>query len=82
MQFLAVVEHPNLVKLIGYCALDGERGVQRLLVYEFMPNKSLEDHLFNRAYPCLPWDIRLQIALGAAEGLTYLHEGLEVQVSS
>ena len=45
-----------------------------------MPNKSLEDHLFNRAYPCLPWNLRLQIALGAAEGLAYLHEGLEVQV--
>lgn len=45
-----------------------------------MPNKSLEDHLFNRAYPFLPWNLRLQIALGAAEGLAYLHEGLEVQV--
>ncbi|KAG6533641.1 probable serine/threonine-protein kinase PBL19 [Zingiber officinale] len=80
VQFLAVVEHPNLVKLLGYCAKDGERGIERLLVYEFMPNKSLEDHLFNRAYPVLPWSLRLQIALGVAEGLQYLHEGLEVQV--
>ncbi|XP_019709743.2 probable serine/threonine-protein kinase PBL19 [Elaeis guineensis] len=80
VQFLGVVEHPNLVKLIGYCAVDGERGIQRLLVYEFMPNKSLEDHLFNRNYPALSWNLRLQIALGAAEGLAYLHEGLEVQV--
>lgn len=80
VQFLGVVEHPNLVKLIGYCAVDGERGVQRLLVYEFIPNKTLEDHLFNRAYPPLPWNVRLQIALGAAEGLAYLHEGLEVQI--
>ncbi|XP_010919811.1 probable serine/threonine-protein kinase PBL19 [Elaeis guineensis] len=80
VQFLGVVEHPNLVKLIGYCAVDGERGAQRLLVYEFVPNRSLEDHLFNKAYPSLPWNIRLQIALGAAEGLVYLHEGLEVQV--
>ncbi|XP_072984898.1 probable serine/threonine-protein kinase PBL19 [Typha latifolia] len=80
VQFLGVVEHPNLVKLIGYCAVDGERGAQRLLVYEFIPNKTLEDHLFNKAYPSLPWDVRLQIALGAAEGLQYLHEGLEVQV--
>ncbi|ONK59153.1 uncharacterized protein A4U43_C08F3530 [Asparagus officinalis] len=80
VQFLGVVNHPNLVKLIGYCSEDGERGIQRLLVYEYMPNKSLEDHLFNRAYPCLPWNLRLQIALGAAEGLAYLHEGLEVQV--
>ncbi|XP_077244888.1 putative serine/threonine-protein kinase PBL19 isoform X2 [Tasmannia lanceolata] len=80
VQFLAVVEHPNLVKLVGYCAVDGERGIQRLLVYEFMPNKTLEDHLFNRALPVLPWIVRLQILLGAAQGLTYLHEGLEVQV--
>ncbi|XP_031277536.1 probable serine/threonine-protein kinase PBL19 [Pistacia vera] len=80
VQFLGVVEHPNLVKLIGYCAVDGERGIQRLLVYEFMPNRSLEDHLFSRAFPPLPWKTRLQIILGAAEGLAYLHEGLEVQV--
>ncbi|KAJ8748766.1 hypothetical protein K2173_011321 [Erythroxylum novogranatense] len=80
VQFLGIVEHPNLVKLIGYCAVDGERGIQRLLVYEFMPNKSLEDHLFNKAYPPLSWKVRLQILLGAAQGLAYLHEGLEVQV--
>ncbi|KAL9245226.1 hypothetical protein vseg_018902 [Gypsophila vaccaria] len=80
VQFLGVVEHPNLVKLIGYCAVDGERGIQRLLVYEYMPNKSLEDHLFNKVYPTLPWDKRMQIILGAARGLAYLHEELEVQV--
>uniref|UniRef100_A0A2N9GS64 non-specific serine/threonine protein kinase n=1 Tax=Fagus sylvatica TaxID=28930 RepID=A0A2N9GS64_FAGSY len=80
VQFLGIVEHPNLVKLIGYCAVDGERGIQRLLVYEYMPNKSLEHQLFNRAYPSLPWKTRLQIILGAAQGLAYLHEGLEVQV--
>ncbi|XP_057800118.1 probable serine/threonine-protein kinase PBL19 isoform X1 [Salvia miltiorrhiza] len=80
VQFLGVVEHPNLVKLIGYCGVDGERGIQRLLVYEYMPNKSLEDHLFNKAYPPLSWDARLQIVLGAAQGLAYLHEDLEIQV--
>lgn len=80
VQFLGVLEHPNLVKLIGYCAVDGERGIQRLLVYEFMLNRSLEDHLFNRAFPPLPWKTRLHIILGAAEGLAYLHEGMEVQV--
>lgn len=81
VQFLGVVEHPNLVKLVGYCAVDGERGIQRLLVYEFMSNKSLEDHLFNRAFPVLPWNTRLHIILGAAQGLAYLHEELEVQVA-
>jgi serine/threonine protein kinase len=80
VHFLGVVEHRNLVKLIGYCASQTDRGPQRLLVYEFMPNKTLDDHLFNRAYPVLPWEVRLQIALGAAEGLLYLHEGLELQV--
>ncbi|KZV45092.1 Kinase superfamily protein isoform 1 [Dorcoceras hygrometricum] len=80
VQFLGVVDHPNLVKLIGYCAVDGERGIQRLLVYEYMPNKSLEDHLFSRTYPSLSWDQRMQIVLGAAQGLAYLHEELEIQV--
>ncbi|KAL4565765.1 hypothetical protein LXL04_029869 [Taraxacum kok-saghyz] len=80
VQFLGVVEHPNLVKLLGYCSTDGERGIQRLLVYEYMPNKSLEDHLFSRAFPPIPWKRRLQILHGAAQGLAYLHEGLEIQV--
>ncbi|XP_076928433.1 putative serine/threonine-protein kinase PBL19 [Bidens hawaiensis] len=80
VQFLGVVDHPNLVKLLGYCSADGERGIQRLLVYEYMPNKSLEAHLFGRALPPIPWITRLKILLSAAEGLTYLHEGLEIQV--
>lgn len=80
VQFLGVVNHQHLVKLLGYCAVDGERGIQRLLVYEFMPNRSLEDHLFNRQLPALPWKRRLDIILGSAEGLAYLHGGLEVQV--
>lgn len=68
------------MKLLGYCSVDGERGIQRLLVYEYMSNKSLEDHLFGRAFPTLSWINRLKIILGAAQGLAYLHEGLEVQV--
>ncbi|CAM0903542.1 unnamed protein product [Alopecurus aequalis] len=80
VQFLGVVEHPNLVKLVGYCATQTDQGPQRLLVYEFMPNKTLDDHLFNAAHPVLPWDVRLQIALGAAQGLLYLHEGLEIEI--
>jgi hypothetical protein len=68
------------VKLLGYCSIDGERGIQRLLVYEFMPNRSLEDHLFNRALPTLPWKTRLEVLLGSAQGLAYLHGELEVQV--
>ncbi|XP_057477204.1 probable serine/threonine-protein kinase PBL19 [Actinidia eriantha] len=83
--FLSVVDHPNLVKLVGYCCEDwesenGESRVQLLLVYEYMPKKSLENHLFNMAAATLPWKTRLQIILGAAQGLAYLHDGLEVQV--
>lgn len=80
VQFLGVVSHPNLVKLLGYCSTDDERGIQRLLVYEYMPNRSLEDHLFSRSLLTVPWKTRLEIILGAAEGLAYLHEGLEIQV--
>ncbi|KAE8734492.1 putative receptor-like protein kinase [Hibiscus syriacus] len=80
VQFLGVVENPNLVKLIEYCAVDGERGIQLLLVYEFMQNKSLEDHLFRHVFAPFSWKTRLQMILGAAQGLAYLHEGLEVQI--
>ncbi|XP_004511751.1 probable serine/threonine-protein kinase PBL19 [Cicer arietinum] len=80
VQFLSIVNHPNLVKLLGYCSVDDERGIKRLLVYEFMSNRSLDDHLFSRSLPPLPWKIRLQIMLGAAQGLQYLHEGMEIQV--
>lgn len=80
VQCLSIVDHPNLVKLLGYCSVDHERGVQLLLVYEFMPNRSLDDHLFNRGLPTLPWKTRLEIILGAAEGLAYLHEVMEPKV--
>ncbi|GJY96803.1 probable serine/threonine-protein kinase PBL15 [Tanacetum coccineum] len=67
--FLGQLRHPNLVKLIGYCCEDEER----LLVYEFMPRGSLENHLFRRISVCLPWGNRLKIAIGAAKGLAFLH---------
>ncbi|XP_058105244.1 serine/threonine-protein kinase PBL34-like isoform X2 [Magnolia sinica] len=72
VNFLGDLLHPNLVKLIGYCIEDD----QRLLVYEFMPRGSLENHLFRRSLP-LPWSIRMKIALGAAKGLAFLHEEAE-----
>ncbi|KAJ4744690.1 Protein kinase superfamily protein [Rhynchospora pubera] len=77
---LGVVEHPNLVKLIGYCADDDERGIQRLLVYEFMPNRSVDDHLSARSSATLSWPMRLRVALDAARGLTYLHEEMDFQI--
>ncbi|KAI3797222.1 hypothetical protein L1987_32477 [Smallanthus sonchifolius] len=68
---LSLLRHSNLVTLIGYCA-DGD---QRLLVYEYMPLGSLENHLFDLEphQEPLDWQTRLKIALGAARGLEYLH---------
>ncbi|XP_042478914.1 serine/threonine-protein kinase RIPK [Macadamia integrifolia] len=69
--FLGQLMHPNLVKLIGYCCEDENR----LLVYEYMVRGSLENQLFrNRYCASLPWATRMKIALGAAEGLAFLHE--------
>ncbi|KAK4576895.1 hypothetical protein RGQ29_027432 [Quercus rubra] len=59
---LGVVEHPNLVKLVGYCAEDDERGIQRLLIYEYMPNRSVEHHLSTWAETPLSWAMRLKVA--------------------
>lgn len=69
---LSLLHHPNLVSLIGYCA-DGD---QRLLVYEYMPLGSLEDHLHDLSSDKEPlgWNLRMKIAAGAARGLEYLHD--------
>ncbi|KAK4439320.1 putative serine/threonine-protein kinase PBL23 [Sesamum alatum] len=70
---LSMVQHPNLVKLLGYCA-DGR---QRILVYEYMENGSLEDNLLDSSpgrKPPLDWYTRMNIAKGVAQGLEYLHD--------
>ncbi|WJX18145.1 Serine/threonine-protein kinase pcrk1 [Trifolium repens] len=77
---LGIVEHHNLVKLVGYCADDDERGIQRLLIYEYMPNGSVEHHLSPRSETPLSWSRRLKIAQDAARGLTYLHEEMDFQI--
>ncbi|KAL6627637.1 hypothetical protein ACP70R_031363 [Stipagrostis hirtigluma subsp. patula] len=69
---LNLLHHPNLVNLFGYC-VDGD---QRLLVYEYMPLGSLEDHLHDippHQEP-LDWKTRMKIAADAAAGLEYLHD--------
>ncbi|KAI3512128.1 hypothetical protein L1887_19335 [Cichorium endivia] len=77
---LGMVEHPNLVKLVGYFADDDGRGTQRLLVYEYMPNISVEAHLFSRSKAPLSWTMRLKVAQDAARGLAYLHEEMDFQI--
>ncbi|CAL5386795.1 unnamed protein product [Camellia sinensis] len=71
VNYLGQFYHPHLVKLIGYCLEDEHR----LLVYEFMPRGSLENHLFGRGsyFQPLSWNLRLRVAIGAAKGLAFLH---------
>ncbi|XP_062187913.1 proline-rich receptor-like protein kinase PERK4 [Phragmites australis] len=64
------VHHRHLVSLVGYCIA----GARRLLVYEFVPNQTLEHHLHGKGVPVMEWTTRLRIAVGAAKGLAYLHE--------
>ncbi|KAG6511978.1 probable serine/threonine-protein kinase PBL26 [Zingiber officinale] len=72
VQKLCLLNHHNLANLIGYCA-DGD---QRLLVYEFIPLGSLENHLLDLSSDRKPlsWQARIKIAYGTGQGLEYLHE--------
>ncbi|KAI7752983.1 hypothetical protein M8C21_026724 [Ambrosia artemisiifolia] len=67
-----LIRHRNLVPLIGWCHSE----TQFLLVYEYMPNGSLDSHLFGTKSP-LKWSVRYKIAKGLASALLYLHEDLE-----
>ncbi|KAL4272329.1 hypothetical protein GQ457_13G002350 [Hibiscus cannabinus] len=75
---LSLLNHPNLMTLVGYCA-DGD---QRILVYEYMPNGSLDSHLLDLPShkKALDWDTRIRVAIGAAKGLEYLHETVDPPV--
>ncbi|XP_058763244.1 proline-rich receptor-like protein kinase PERK1 [Vicia villosa] len=70
VEIISRVHHKHLVSLVGYCST----GFQRLLVYEFVPNNTLEFHLHGNGRPTMDWATRLRIALGSAKGLAYLHE--------
>ncbi|XP_010939267.1 proline-rich receptor-like protein kinase PERK15 [Elaeis guineensis] len=70
VEIISRVHHRHLVSLVGYCIA----GSQRLLVYEFVPNKTLEYHLHGKGLPVMDFSTRLKIALGSAKGLAYLHE--------
>lgn len=69
------IHHVNLVKLKGYCT----KGRHRFLVYEYMNRGSLDRSLFGSG-PVLEWQERVEIALGAARGLAYLHSGCEHKI--
>lgn len=64
------VHHRHLVSVLGYSV----HGKERLLVYEFVSNGTVELHLHGSGKPPLSWEARLNIAVGAAKGLTHLHE--------
>ncbi|CAN1177607.1 Proline-rich receptor-like protein kinase PERK1 [Linum perenne] len=70
VEIISRVHHKHLVSLVGYCIT----GSQRLLVYEFVTNNTLEFHLHGKGRPTMDWPARLRIALGSAKGLAYLHE--------
>ncbi|XVF70192.1 hypothetical protein PTKIN_Ptkin11bG0141400 [Pterospermum kingtungense] len=71
---IGTIYHVNLVRLLGFCV----KGLRRFLVYEYMPNGSLESHLFYNDSNILDWKKRHHIALGVARGLAYLHEKCRV----
>ncbi|KAK1269178.1 L-type lectin-domain containing receptor kinase IX.1 [Acorus gramineus] len=73
VNIISRLRHRNLVQLIGWCH-DRE---ELLLVYELMPNGSLNSHLFGGKNPPLRWETRYKIALGVASSLLYLHEEWE-----
>ncbi|KAK3406943.1 hypothetical protein EUGRSUZ_K03068 [Eucalyptus grandis] len=78
-QFIAEIisigrlRHRNIVTLLGYCRRKGEL----LLVYDYMPNGSLDKYLYNQPRVTLSWSLRFGVIKGVAYGLSYLHEGWE-----
>ncbi|KAI4312059.1 hypothetical protein MLD38_036914 [Melastoma candidum] len=74
---LSRLQHRNLVKLLGYCL----EGIERLLVYEFVPNASLDKFIFDPLKRALlDWDTRYKIITGIARGLLYLHEDSRLRI--
>ncbi|KAG6727762.1 hypothetical protein I3842_02G140800 [Carya illinoinensis] len=75
-QLLTIVHHQNLVSLVGYCDEDGNKA----LIYEYMANGNLLQHLSGTNANILSWNERLHIAVDAAHGLEYLHNGCKPSI--
>ncbi|KAJ7948223.1 G-type lectin S-receptor-like serine/threonine-protein kinase [Quillaja saponaria] len=74
---LAKLQHRNLVRVLGYCLQRDEK----MLIYEFMPNRSLDSFLFDRTLcVLLNWQSRFNIILGIARGLLYLHQDSRLRI--
>ncbi|XP_028799162.1 cold-responsive protein kinase 1-like isoform X2 [Neltuma alba] len=76
VKLISNVHHRNLVRLLGYCS----KGNDRILVYEYMKNSSLDRFLFGERTGFLNWKQRYDIILGVARGLAYLHEEFHVRI--
>ncbi|XP_060205548.1 cysteine-rich receptor-like protein kinase 43 [Lycium barbarum] len=77
VKLLLKIQHKNLVILLGCCI----EGPAKMLVYEYLPNKSLDRFLFaEEKSPSLDWTKRFQIVTGIARGLLYLHEEAPVRI--